>query len=66
MLAFQHFAHCLTALYRSWNVVNVLRLDDGFQVVFENLCKVVLQLATTEVLENILPIGRVLWLKALY
>lgn len=41
------------------NVIDVLRLDDGLQVILENLGEVVLEFGTTEVLQNILPVGRV-------
>jgi hypothetical protein len=37
-------------------LVDVLRLNNGLEVVLENLCEVVLQLRTTEVLENLLPV----------
>lgn len=47
------------ALDGSGDLVDVLRLDDSLEVVLEDLCEVVLQLRTTEVLENLLPIRRV-------
>jgi hypothetical protein len=47
------------ALDGSGNLVDVLRLNNGLEVVLENLCEVILQFRTTEVLENLLPIRRV-------
>jgi hypothetical protein len=44
------------ALDGSGNLVDVLGLDNGLEVVLEDLCEVVLQLGTTEVLENLLPV----------
>jgi len=46
----------VVALDGSGDLVDVLGLDDGLKVVFENLGEVVLQLGTTEVLENLLPV----------
>lgn len=42
------------------DVVDVLRLDDGVQVVLQDAREVVLQLAATEVREDLLPVRRVL------
>jgi hypothetical protein len=44
------------ALDGSGDLVDVLRLNNSLEVVLENLGEVVLQLGTTEVLENLLPI----------
>ena len=44
------------ALDGSRDLVDVLGLDNGLEVILENLCEVVLQLGTTEVLENLLPV----------
>lgn len=41
-------------------MVDVLGLDDGLEVILENLCEVVLKLGSTEVLQNILPVGDVI------
>lgn len=49
----------VVALDGSGDLVDVLRLNDSLEVVLENLCEVVLQLRTTEVLENLLPVRRV-------
>jgi hypothetical protein len=49
-----------SALHCLGDVVNVLRLDDGLQIVFQNLREVVLKFGTTEIGQNFLPIGRVL------
>jgi hypothetical protein len=43
----------------SGDLIDVLGLDNGLEVVLENLCEVVLQLGTTEVLEDLLPVRRV-------
>jgi hypothetical protein len=40
------------SLERLGNLVDVLRLDDGVEIVFEQLCEVVLQLVATEVFEG--------------
>ena len=42
------------------NVVNVLGLDDGLQVVLQNLGEIVLKLRTTEVSQDLLPVRGVL------
>jgi hypothetical protein len=39
-------------------VINVLRLDQGLEVVLKDLGEVVLKLGTAEVLEDLLPVGR--------
>jgi hypothetical protein len=44
------------ALDGSGDLVDVLGLDNGLEVVLENLGEVVLQLGTTEVLEDLLPV----------
>ena len=41
-------------------MVDVLWLDEGLEVIFEDLRKVVLELGTTEVLEDFLPIWWIL------
>jgi hypothetical protein len=41
-------------------VIDVLRLDERLEVVFEDLGEVVLELRAAEVLEDILPVRRVL------
>jgi len=41
-------------------VVDILRLDDRLQVVFEDFGEIVLQLRAAEVCEDLLPVGRVL------
>lgn len=43
----------------AWDLVNVLRLGDGLDVVLEDLCEEVLKLATAVVLEDLYPLGRV-------
>lgn len=42
------------------DVVHVLRLDDGLQVVLQDAREVVLQLRPPEVLQDFLPVGRAL------
>lgn len=58
LLRFQHLSNSLFSLDRSRNVIDVLRFDERFNVVFENFGEVVLKFGTTEVFEDILPIGR--------
>ena len=41
-------------------MVDILRLNQGLEVVFENLGEVILQFGATEVLEDFLPVWRVL------
>jgi hypothetical protein len=41
-------------------MVDVLRLDEGFEVVLEDLGEVVLELGASEMPQNLLPIRRVL------
>lgn len=43
-----------------WDLVDVLRLDDGPQVVLQDFSEVVLQLRTSEVGQDLLPVWRVL------
>jgi hypothetical protein len=42
-------------------VIDVLRLDERLEVVFEDLGEVVLELRAAKVLEDVLPVGRVLY-----
>jgi len=53
---------CRVAAYLDgfWDLVNILRLYDGFQIIFQNLCEVVLQLGATEVRQNLWPVWRIL------
>lgn len=44
---------------RSGDLVDILRLDNCLEVIFEKLGEVVLKLGTTKVLDNVLPIRRV-------
>lgn len=59
---FVTFRHHLfdRAFDRFRDLIDVLRLDDGFQVVLEDFREVVLQLGAAEEHQNVLPIGRVL------
>lgn len=56
-LGVEHLADSHSSLDGPGNVVHVLRLDKGLQVILENLRKVVLKLRSSEVLENFLPVG---------
>jgi hypothetical protein len=58
-LAIQELLDRVGALDRTRDMVNVLWLDECLQVVLENLRKVVLELGATEVLEDLLPVWRV-------
>ena len=40
------------------NLIDVLGLDDGLQIVLEDLREVVLQFRAAEILQNRLPVGR--------
>lgn len=45
------------ALDGAGNLIDILGLDHGLEVILQNLREVVLQFGTTEVLQNLLPIG---------
>lgn len=47
-------------LDRLWDLVDVLRLDDGPQVVLQDFGEVVLQLGASEVGQDLLPVWRIL------
>ncbi len=47
----------------SWDLVDILRFNDGFQVIFKKLGEIILQLRTTEILEDLSPIWRLLYRK---
>ena len=51
---------CQLALDRSWDMVDILRLDESLEVILENFRKVILQFRTTEIFEDFLPIWRIL------
>lgn len=38
------------------NLIHILRLDKGFQIIFKNLGEVILKLGTSEMVQNFLPI----------
>lgn len=50
----EHLLH--VAVHRSRDVVHVLGLDDRFQVVLQDAGKVVLQLRSAEIREDVLPV----------
>jgi hypothetical protein len=56
----EHLRDSHRALDRLGDVVDVLRLDQGLQVVFQDFREIVLQLRSPEVFEDFLPIWRVL------
>jgi hypothetical protein len=59
-LSVQHLAHRhVRYLYAPWNLVDVLRLRHGLDVVLEHLGEEVLQLRPSEVLQDLGPFGRV-------
>lgn len=45
----------------SRNVIYILGLDESFEVVLEDFCKVVLQFGTAKVFQDFLPVWRVLF-----
>lgn len=47
-------------LHGLWDLVDVLRFDDGPQVVLQDFGEVVLQLRTSEVGQDLLPVWRIL------
>ena len=49
----------VVALDGSRDLIDILGLNDGLEVVLKNLGEVVLQLRTTEVLQDLLPVRRV-------
>lgn len=59
-LILQHLVNGHFALDGTRNVVDVLRLDQCLQVILQDLGEVVLQLGSTEVLQNLLPVWGVL------
>ena len=42
-------------------MIDILRFNEGLEVVLKDFRKVILQLGTTEVLEDLLPIWWILW-----
>lgn len=50
----------LSYLDRLWDLINILRFDDSPQVILQNFSEVVLQLRTSEVGQDLLPIWRTL------
>ena len=40
-------------------LINILRLDDRLQIVFEYLGEIVLELGSSEIAQNLLPVGRI-------
>ena len=46
-------------LHRLRDLIHVLRLNDSFQVILQDLGEIVLQLAAPEVSEDLRPVGRV-------
>lgn len=63
LLRIEHLPDSLFSFDRARDVIDVLRLDEGFNVVFEDLGEVVLELRSTEVLEDLLPVRRGLLLR---
>lgn len=47
-------------LHRLWDLVDVLRFHDGPQVVLQDFGEVVLQLGSSEVGQDLLPVWRIL------
>ncbi len=43
-----------------WDLVNILRFDDWFQMVFKNTSEIVLELRATEVGQDLRPLWRIL------
>ena len=59
-LTVEHLSYSEVPLDRSGYMVDILGLDQSFQVVFKNLGEVVLQFGAPEVLEDFLPVGGIL------
>jgi hypothetical protein len=59
-LALEHLLDGLLALDSARNVIDILWLDEWLQVVLEHLGEVVLQLGSTEVAQDFLPVWWVL------
>jgi hypothetical protein len=59
-LGIQHLGHRQVPLDCTWYVINVLRFDECLEVILQDFGEVVLKLGSPEVLQNFLPIGRVL------
>lgn len=55
----QETNRAIGALDSSWDLIDILGLDNGLEVVLENLGEVVLQFGATEMLENLFPVWRV-------
>ena len=56
----QHLRDRHFTLYCSWDVVDILRFDQGFQIILENLGEVILKFGATEIFQNFLPVRRIL------
>ena len=59
-LAIQHLGVGEVTLDGLWDVVDILRLDEGLEVIFEHLCEIILKLRAPEVLEDFCPVRGVL------
>ena len=59
-LGIEHLSYGHGAFDGLWYMIHVLRLDQRFQVILEDLGEVVLQLGAAEVLEDFLPIWWIL------
>jgi hypothetical protein len=59
-LRVEHLGHGELALDHPGDLIDILGLDQRFDVVFEDFCKVVLKLGAAEVLENLFPVRGVL------
>lgn len=59
---FKNSTRCVEPVYLHglWDLVDVLRFDDGPQVVLQDFGEVVLQLRTSEVGQDLLPVWRIL------
>lgn len=56
----EHFGHSHFALDHARDLIDVLRFNKSFDVVFKDLSEVILELGTTEVLQNFLPVWGIL------
>jgi hypothetical protein len=59
-LRVEHFADSHLSFDCSGDVVDILRLNEGLEIILQDLRKVILKFRSTEILQDLLPIRRVL------
>ena len=50
----------ITYFHRPWDLVHILRLDDGFEIIFQDFGEIILKLGATEVGQDFLPVWGIL------